>query len=375
MTVLEGVQLGIGLLALLAGFVMFGALPTLKTNGKPILMPVPLPSLTVIIPARNEAGRIAPLLRSLREQRYPSFEVLVVDDDSTDETATIASGFGATVLRNDTVEAGSGKSAACWHGARHAKGKWLLFLDADTALADADSLTKLVGSYAQKGARGILSLQPYHTVQRLYENLSAVFNVIVIVGMNVFTLWGTRFKTAGSFGPCILCNKDDYFAVGGHRKIQGAVLDDLALGQAFLDRDLPVHCVGGGGVISFRMYPEGFGTLVEGWCKSFAVGSKSTHPVVMSLTILWITGGFMSAAALISSIAAWNPAAMALAVFLYAAYAVQTLRFARRCGNFNKGLFLIYPLLFMFFAALHIYSLFRARVLHSVKWKGRKIEV
>lgn len=371
MTVLEVVQLGIGLLALAAGFVMFGALPTLKATGKP----GPVPSLTVIIPARNEAGRISPLLRSLREQRYPSFEVLVVDDDSTDETAAIARELGATVLRNDTVEAGSGKSAACWHGARQARGQWLLFLDADTALADADSLTKLVGCYAQKGAKGILSLQPYHTVHRLYENLSAIFNVIVIVGMNVFTLWGTRFKTAGSFGPCILCNKDDYFEVGGHRKIQGAVLDDLALGQAFLDRDLPVHCLGGGGVISFRMYPEGFGTLVEGWCKSFAVGSKSTHPIVMSMTVLWITGGFMSAAALISSIAAWNPAAMTLAGLMYAAYAGQTLRFARRCGNFSKGLFLMYPLLFAFFAILHIYSLFRARVLHSVKWKGRKMEV
>ncbi|MFD2332672.1 glycosyltransferase [Cohnella sp. GCM10020058] len=371
MTVLEGIRLGIGLLALLAGFVMFGALPTLKTAGKPKRMPL----VTVIVPARNEAGRITPLLRSLREQRYPSFEVLVVDDDSTDETASIARKLGATVLRNDTVEAGSGKSAACWHGARHAKGQWLLFLDADTALADTDSLTKLVGCYGQKGAKGILSLQPYHTVNRLYENLSAIFNVIVIVGMNVFTIWKTRFKTAGSFGPCILCDKDDYFAVGGHRKIQGAVLDDLALGQAFLDRNLPVHCLGGSGVIAFRMYPEGLKTLVEGWCKSFAVGSKSTHPIVMSMIVVWITGGFMSAAALISSIAAWNPVALTLSGFLYAAYAGQTLLLARRCGNFNKGLFFIYPLLFMFFAALHLYSLFRAHVLRSVKWKGRKIEV
>lgn len=371
MTVVEGIHLSIGLLALLAGFVMFGALPRLKTSGAP----KPIPLLTVIIPARNEAGRIIPLLRSLRDQRYPSFEVLVVDDHSTDGTATIARRFGAKVLRNDAVESGSGKSAACWHGARHARGQWLLFLDADTCLADADSLTKLAGAYQQKGARGILSLQPYHTVYKLYENLSAVFNVIVIVGMNVFTLWKSRFKTAGSFGPCILCDKDDYFSAGGHHRILGAVLDDLALGQAFLDNNLPVHCLGGGGVISFRMYPEGLKTLIEGWCKSFAVGSKSTHPVVMSMIVLWITGGFMSAGALISSIAALKPVAMALSSSLYAGYAFQTLRFARRCGNFNKALFLIYPLLFIFFAALHVYSLFRARVLHSVKWKGRKIEV
>ncbi|MDI4647803.1 glycosyltransferase family 2 protein [Cohnella hashimotonis] len=366
-----GINLLIGLLALLVGFMMFRSLPVLaRTSG-----PARFPLLSIVIPARNEAGRIAPLLRSLQEQHYRSFEVLVVDDQSTDETAEIARRFGATVLRNDAVQSGSGKSAACWHGAQNAKGQWLLFLDADTALADADSLTKLLGSYRQRGARGILSLQPYHTVHRFYENLSAIFNVIVIVGMNVFTIWKSRFNTAGSFGPCILCNKDDYFLSGGHHKILGAVLDDLALGQAFLDKNLPVQCMGGGGVIDFRMYPEGLKTLVEGWCKSFAVGSKSTHPIVMSMIVLWITGGFMSAAALISSIAAREPVALTLSAFLYAAYAGQTLQFARRCGNFNKGLFLIYPILFIFFAALHLYSLFRAHVLHSVKWKGRKIEV
>ncbi|MFC3800821.1 glycosyltransferase family 2 protein [Cohnella sp. GCM10012308] len=371
MPVSVGINLLVGLLALLVGFMMFRSLPVLARAGGPVLFPL----LSIVIPARNEAGRIAPLLRSLQEQHYKSFEVLVVDDHSTDETAAIAHSFGATVLHNDAIQSGSGKSAACWHGAQHARGQWLLFLDADTALADADSLTKLLGSYRQRGARGILSLQPYHTVHRFYENLSAIFNVIVIVGMNVFTLWKTRFNTAGSFGPCILCNKDDYFLSGGHHKILGAVLDDLALGQAFLDKNLPVRCMGGGGVINFRMYPEGLKTLVEGWCKSFAVGSKSTHPIVMSMIVLWISGAFISTGAFVSSIASLNPAAMALSALLYAAYALQTWRFARRCGNFRKSLFFVYPLLFTFFAVLHVYSLFRAHVLHSVKWKGRKIEV
>ncbi|MFB9330738.1 glycosyltransferase [Paenibacillus aurantiacus] len=371
MSVSDGVHLGIGLLALLVGVIVFWRLPVLTPTG----IPARFPMLSIIIPARNEAGRISPLLRSLQMQRYHSFEVLVVDDHSTDQTAMIARSFGAKVLRNETVESGSGKSAACWIGAQHAKGQWLLFLDADTSFMDADGLVKLLGSYQRKGARGILSLQPYHTVHRLYENVSAIFNVIVIAGMNVFTYWGSRFNTAGSFGPCILCHKDDYFLTGGHRNVQGAILDDLALGQAFLDKNLPVHCLGGSGVITFRMYPEGLKSLIEGWCKSFAVGSKSTHPIVMLMIIVWISGGFISTGALISSLAAFNPGAMMISALLYAAYALQTLLFARRCGNFNRGLFVLYPILFLFFIAIHLYSLFRARVLHSVKWKGRKIEV
>ncbi|MVP00677.1 glycosyltransferase family 2 protein [Paenibacillus lutrae] len=371
MSVSEGINLMIGLLALLAGVIMFWFLPVITATSNPARFPL----LSIIIPARNEAGRISPLLRSLQEQHYQSFEVLVVDDHSTDRTATIARSFGAKVLRNQAVETGSGKSAACWHGAQHAKGHWLLFLDADTSLTDADSLFKLLGFYQRMGAKGILSLQPYHTVHRLYENLSAIFNVIVIVGMNVFTVWGSRFKTAGSFGPCILCNKDDYLLTGGHHKIQEAVLDDLALGQAFLDKNFPVYGLGGSGVITFRMYPEGLKSLVEGWCKSFAVGSKSTHPIVMLMVIIWISGGLISTGALISSLAAMNPVALMFSGLLYGAYALQTLLFARRCGNFSRGIFIIYPILFLFFIAIHLYSLFRARVLHSVKWKDRKIKV
>ncbi|MBP3965085.1 glycosyltransferase family 2 protein [Paenibacillus lignilyticus] len=372
MTVSVEINLIVGSLALLVGIFMFWTLPIIKTIEKNGQL---FPLLSIIIPARNEADRISPLLRSLQEQHYQSFEVLVVDDHSTDQTAEIAKSYGAKVLQNKAVESGSGKSTACWHGAQHAKGQWLLFLDADTSFTNADSLFKILGFYHRKGARGILSLQPHHTVHKLYENLSAIFNVIVIVGMNVFTIWGPAFKAAGSFGPCIVCNKKDYFLTGGHHKILSAVMDDLALGQAFMDNNLPVYCMGGRGIIDFRMYPEGLRSLVEGWCKSFAVGSKSTHPVVMAMTILWITGGFMSTAALISSITGFNSGAMVLSGLLYAAYALQMMRFAHRCGNFNRWIFLIYPLLFLFFSTIHLYSLFRAHVLHSVSWKGRKIDV
>lgn len=372
MPVSEEINLIISLLALLVGLFMFWTFPVIKTIDKNGQL---FPLLSIIIPARNEAGRISPLLRSLQEQHYQSFEVLVVDDHSTDQTAAIARSFGAKVLQNKAVDSGSGKSKACWHGAQHAKGQWLLFLDADASFTDAESLFKILGCYHRKGAKGILSLQPFHTVHRLYENLSAIFNIIVIVGMNVFTFWGPSFKAAGSFGPCMICNKGDYFSTGGHYKILGAVMDDLALGQAFMDKSLPVYCIGGNGVINFRMYPEGLRSLVEGWCKSFAVGSKSTHPIVMAMTILWITGSFMSTGVLIASISALHPVAMVLSGLLYAAYAFQTMRFAHRCGNFNRWIFLFYPLLFLFFSAIHLYSLFRAHVLHTVSWKGRKIDV
>lgn len=368
MTASEVINLILGALGIIVGIIVFWSLPVPRFTSKHT---AGLPFVSIIIPARNEEGRITPLLQSLEEQRFKSFEILLVDDDSSDRTVAVAESYGATVLQNN----GAGKSSACWRGAKEAKGIWLLFLDADTRFTSVDGLRNLLHYYQGKGARGILALQPYHTVERVYEHLSIVFNIIVVVGMNLFTAWGSRFKAAGSFGPCILCNRDDYFLTGGHEKIEGAIMDDLALGEAFLDQNLPVRCLGGRGIISFRMYPEGLGSLVEGWCKSFAVGSKSTHPAVMSMVILWITGSLTTASALISSIMEGRAAAIIVSGALYLLYAVQTAWFARRVGDFRWVYFPFYPLWFAFFAVIFAYSFVRVNVFHSVKWKGRKIDV
>ena len=152
-------------------------------------------------------------------------------------------------------------------------------------------------------------------------------------------------------------------------------MDDLALGEAFLENDLPVRSLGGKGIISLRMYPEGVGSLIEGWCKIFAVGSKSTHPLVMLMVIFWISGSFIAAGALISSIIDWNPAAMLFSGILYILYSIQTTWFASRVGNFRWGVFPFYPILFLFFVGIYLYSFIRVNIFHSVSWKGRKIKV
>lgn len=364
-------NISLGLLAIGAGALMFRSLPTPRSRDEN----TEHPSLSIIIPARNEAESLPHLLGTLQEQNLESFEVLVVDDHSTDDTISIAKSFGATVLHNESKADSAGKSSACWHGVQHSKGQWLLFLDADTRLTSRDSLGNLLSLYQKKGARGILSLQPFHHIEDMYENLSAIFNVIVVVGMNKFTAWRDRFKPAGSFGPCILSDREDYLSTGGHKAIEGAIMDDLALGQAYLDKDLPVHCMGGKGVISFRMYPEGLKSLVEGWCKSFALGSKSTHPAVMLMTIIWIAGSFITTSAFISSLIAMDPVPIMLTGALYFLYALQTMIFARRCGNFNRFIFIFHPVLFSFFAGIFVYSIFRVHVLRSVTWKGRKINI
>lgn len=333
-------------------------------------------TVSIIIPAYDEAHRLPDLLASLKSQDVQPCELLVVDDWSTDETADIARRGGARVISSDPIVPGwVGKSRACWSGARMAQGDWLLFLDADTRLDHAGSLRQILQTYSELGARGGLSFQPYHTVKKLYESLSAIFNIIVMAGMSVFTPLGSRLRGAGLFGPCLICRRSDYFAIGGHQAVRAQIMDDLALGQLFRKSGFPVHCYSGRGVLHFRMYPEGPGSLIEGWTKNFGSAAPATHPFVLAMIILWICSGFSSVTLLL--LAVFNGPAIWLAAGI-TAYLLNVLlifRLARLCGNFNPLLLVLYPLLLAFFSVLFFWSLILTRIFHAVKWKGRKIEV
>ncbi|MCM3357756.1 glycosyltransferase [Psychrobacillus sp. MER TA 171] len=334
------------------------------------------PSITVIIPARNEEGRLQPLLESLQKQSLKPKEIIVVDDESTDRTVQIAKEFGGRVIQTHEGDLSwKGKSAACWIGSKAATGDWLLFLDADTRMENENSLKTLALNYQSQKERGILSVQPYHKVNKLYENFSAIFNIIVITGMNVFTVWSTRLESAGAFGPCILTARKDYMDAGGHFVVGEAIMDDFELAKAFKKIGIPVRCISGRGVLNFQMYPEGMNSLIEGWTKNFGTASRSTHPLVMSLISTWISGSFLPIALLILGFYIGFVSWIAIACICYVGFMIQVYLMARRTGNFRFYVFIIYPILFFFFIGIFSWSLVRTKVFRTVTWKGRKINV
>ncbi|UOQ84778.1 glycosyltransferase family 2 protein [Gracilibacillus salinarum] len=358
---------------LMAGLVMLWKIPYVTRKQTQEISDI---MISIIIPARNEEERIKPLLESIALQQYSRYELIVVDDDSADQTAHIARQYHASVRSNNTLQDGwIGKSSACWTGANHAQGDYLLFLDADTRFTDEESLGNLVSCYQEKGSSGILSLQPYHTIERFYENLSAVFNIIVMAGMNVFTPFREKLEVAGSFGPCILCAKEDYFRTGGHEKIREAVMDDLALGSLFKEKGMPVRCYSGRGVINFQMYPDGIRPLVEGWSKSFATASQSTHPLVMGAIISWISGGFISFPFLVTALFTESLNWIICGLIVYFLYMLQLYYSANRTGSFHFVSFLFFPCLFLFFSVIFGNSLYLTYIRHTVNWRGRKIKV
>ena len=334
---------------------------------------VHLPPLSVIIPARNEEKRILPLLNSLKMQTIRPDEVLIIDDDSEDKTAELAFQAGFSVIRNAPLpkEGWTGKNWACWQGALYASGEILIFLDADVRL-EKDALEKLVLVHQKKG--GLISVQPYHEVYKVYEQLSAFFNIILMAALNAFTPFKEKIKPSGAFGPCLICSKKDYFSVGGHKSGSGVVLDSLPLGRAFGQNGLGVHLFGGKGALNFRMYPNGIGELVEGWSKGFGSGAFSVNPLFMLLCVAWVWGCFSVSSDLISSLITQQQG-LTLSTIFYLLYAAQVYWMIRRIGSFHwlTSLFFIIPLIF--FGLIMVRSVILTFVLHRVKWHGREIPI
>jgi 4,4'-diaponeurosporenoate glycosyltransferase len=333
----------------------------------------PLPTVSVVIPARNEEGNLPRILESLGRQDLRPREILVVDDQSEDRTAEIAAAGGAEVLPSSSLPQGwLGKPWACWQGARAATGELLVFLDADTVLEDG-GLGRIVSTWVEKG--GLVSIWPFHRMRRLYERLSAFFHIVIMTSMRAFTPLGSRLPPLGAFGPCVVCAREDYFTVGGHEGVRGAILEDVALGQLFAAGGHAVHCLGGRGAIVFRMYPDGVGSLVTGFGKGMATGAQASAVPVLAAIIAWIAGGFIVSFGVTYSLITGRWGGYLPWTVLYVLYVLQLLWILPRIGNYRPPTAVLYPVPALFFTGVFVLSLARTFGRRRVSWKGRSIVI
>ncbi|MFN8017510.1 MAG: glycosyltransferase [Acidimicrobiales bacterium] len=336
--------------------------------------PTPSGSLAVVIPARNEAEVLPHLLADLAADPDPLRRVIVVDDGSDDETATIARSYaGVEVLAAPALPAGwTGKSWACDVGARAAcdgpvgEPRQLVFLDADVRLAPG--ALRMVAAAAERHG-GLFSVQPYHRMRRAYEHLSLLPNLVSIMSTGT----GRRRRPpTGAFGPLLACSPTDYHAIGGHASVRSLVAEDVGLGLRFREHDLPVTIAMGGQDVRFRMYPRGVGQLVEGWTKNMASGATAVSPTWALLTALWITAA-ASAFLSLPVVPGNREVGGVIGLALYLAFVVQLGALGRRAGSFGVVTAIAYPLPLAAFMALFARSAWRTRISRRVTWRGRSI--
>ena len=311
--------------------------------------------VSIIIPARNEAHRLPRLLKSIRRQQQVEVEVIVADDQSTDNTRAIAQEYGTDVVDVES-HTWSGKSYACYVGVQTAHHECLLFMDADTFFTHPYALKDFLGNGQ---SQGVLSVQPYHETGGALERLASVFNIVTVVGMNIFSLL-PHMQTSCLFGPVMLTHREDYWRIGGHRVAKDAVMEGEALYRAYARAGIPIDLRLGKGYVHFRMY-HSLSEMVRGFRKHIAVGSSQTHPWVMTLVMLWLSGSMIAVAS------------RRLSTLL--CYGLSFFVLSRRVISTRLSSIVTFPLHVLFFFYVYGLSWYSTKLRKQVEWKGRHIEL
>jgi hypothetical protein len=320
--------------------VLWRARASRSLDEHPATSPDDAPGVSVIIPARDEARNIDRCARSVLASSYPSLEVLVVDDHSTDATGEIARAIAREDARLRVIvppplpEGWFGKQWACATGAHAARGALLVFTDADTVHAP-DLITRSVHAMRARDA-DLFSIIGRQELGSFWERL---------LQPQVFFLLGARYGGTETVersrravdkianGQCIFVRRKTYESLGGHAMVRDKVAEDLALAQRCFAAGGRVGLALGPAQLSTRMYTS-LSELVHGWGKNIFAGGREAmpggrvgralFPVLLLLPPLFALVPFLAFAAGAAGLASsammlWGAAAAAAFVLWWAA--------------------------------------------------------
>jgi glycosyltransferase involved in cell wall biosynthesis len=322
------------------------------------------PQISVIIPARDEEASLGSCLESLVSQTGVTFEIIVVDDHSTDRTAEIAASFPIVrVIEAGPLPAGwTGKNNAVTTGARAARGSWLLFTDADTVHMPG-SLARALAE-AEEHHADLLSYSPEQIAVTFWE--MAVLPVVFAELARQYPpsrVSDQNSPEAAANGQYMLITREAYEAVGGHAFVATSVLEDVALARAMKSSGSKIRFRYAADAVRTRMY-RNFSQLREGWTKNLALLFPSPGWLALKILLLWASLWVVIGVANIGK-HWWNGADAAVFVLLAMRLRRSNFRWDRNALGAIFGM------------PMFAYLLLRSKRAHStghVSWKGRTYE-
>jgi glycosyltransferase involved in cell wall biosynthesis len=337
--------------------------------------PVPEPttdSVTAIVPARNEEAVIAACIISLACQPKIA-EILVVNDQSTDGTASVVRGLMERIPNLRLLEAGElpdgwvGKNHAIWVGVQQANSAWLLFTDAD-AEHQRDSVSRALQIAQEKNA-ALVSFSPEQVTETWYEKALIPFIYLRLAKRFSYEkVNDPNSPAAAANGQFLMMRRDVYDAIGGHSRVAGEVLEDVALAMRVKAAGHPIWFGPGEGIVRVRMYRT-FQEMWQGWKKNLYRLMGGTPLAVLrelEATLPWIPILLIVAGLKV-------PFLLFLGILLLIARQI------------SYGLDLVrnqYPFSFIFYyvpaVALYVavlWASYRSYVKGRIQWKGREYSV
>jgi chlorobactene glucosyltransferase len=260
----------------------------------PVQPPEDAPLISVCIPARNEERNIGRCVMALLAQTYPNFEIIVLDDRSTDATPKILRRFA---LQNDIIEVlyGSdlppgwaGKPYALTQAAATAHGEWLCFVDADTFVTP-DALAAVYAKAIETKA-DLFTIMTHQIMGSFWER--AVLPLVMLalsVGFSPRKVNDSNRKDAIANGQFIFIKRTVYEAVGGHTAIKGSIVEDKDMAVLVKGKGFRLIVADGRKVASTRMYTS-LSEMWEGWTKNIYLGLRDDR----GLLLLGVFGAFLA---------------------------------------------------------------------------------
>ncbi len=332
--------------------------------------------LSVLIPARNEEQSIGRALRSIQQNDYSNFEVLVLDDASVDGTACEVEKLGRNdpkirLHRSESLASGwNGKQFACWQLANLAKGELFLFLDADVRLSP-NAISRLVTQYESQQV-GLLSGFPRQETGSVSERLLIPMMYVLLLGYLPIARSRNHNdpSLAAGCGQMFLCSRESYFAADGHRSIASSRHDGIQLPRSFRRANQTTDFIDASDIARCRMY-EDLNSVTCGLLKNATEGiAKMPHLIIFTILLL---GGFVLPLAMFAHAIFWRwplppTALLSLATSLSL---MPRILIANRLESSYLGA-VLNPFAVVWFLVLQWLAFFRQRSGYVVAWRGRQ---
>ena len=337
--------------------------------------PTASPEISLLVPARDEEANIAACLDSALAQGACLTEVLVYDDHSADDTALVVETYArrdprVRLIKPAPLPAGwCGKTFACARLAEEARGRWLLFIDADARLAEGAA--RAIVREAESRGVTLLSCWPRVETRGFWEGA-----LMPLLNFVVFTLYpaplALRRDDASlglAHGSCVLALREEYERAGGHGLVRAELFEDTRLARAWREGGRRSLCLDGRNVVSVRMY-RALAEIWRGFEKNFFPAFRGAASFWAFVALHFFIFLLPFALAPLALVYAWAWPFAAAAACVLVARAALALRFGHPLWSVP-----LHPLGGALLVALGVSSWLRCRVGRGVEWKGRRYRV
>jgi cellulose synthase/poly-beta-1,6-N-acetylglucosamine synthase-like glycosyltransferase len=336
-------------------------------------LPPDPPLVSILIPAKDEAERITACLQTVLAQDYPNFNIVAINDRSTDDTGKIIDAHSSAASRlsalhiTELPEGWLGKCNALATAARNATGKWLLFVDSDVKISP-DALSTVL-ALAESRSYDAVSIMTRLECHNFWEKLLMPLNAATVSTICTVSLTNNDNRKTIAFanGQFFLIRREVYEAVGGHSAVRDNIVEDVALMRLIKSKDFKTRLFSGQNFASTRMH-DTLPKMFKGWARIYS-GVTNRRSARLFIAIFFaLFSAFAAYPAIACGVANHDRRWLVAGIAHLALTAILIATIYAWSGN-RARYALLYPLAAPMMAAIYVHAI-RSCFTGKIDWRG-----